>query len=131
MSYFKNADEIYHYIGGLFRSIGEDPKLNMIASKVQVAFRAEYSDPDATITVQFTPEGVKVTEGPSDIEVDVTTKMRADDANRFWRGEYNFVANVALGRAKMKGNPAKLMKMSPVQPLLIAKYKELISQKDG
>ncbi len=131
MAFFKDDKELYQYLGALFRSVNDDPKLKKIASKAGFTLKAHYTEPDAILTIQFTEDGVIVIEGETDIEGDVRTWMKGDQADKFWRGEFNFLANVAIGRVKLKGSPTALLKLGPIQPSLYKTYKEMIAEKDA
>ncbi len=131
MAFFKDDAELYHYLGGLFRCVNDDPKLKKIASKAGFTMKLRYTEPEACITTEFTEDGLIVHEGENDIKGDVETLMKGDQADKFWRGEFNFLANVALGRVRLKGKPTALMKLGPLQPSLFKIYKEMIAEKDA
>jgi hypothetical protein len=57
--------------------------------------------------------------------------MRADDAHRFWRGEYNLAVGLAKGQVKAKGPVNKILKLVPLTKPLFPIYKELTAKKDA
>jgi hypothetical protein len=57
--------------------------------------------------------------------------MRADTADKFWRGKYNLAVGLAKGEVKAKGPVNKILKLVPLTKPLFPVYRELIAQKDG
>ena len=128
MSYFKNEEEVYDYIGKVFEiAVNEDEFVKATADSGLVV-RLTQTDPDAVILVDF--PGRKVTTGeaaagaPSTVEL----KMTSDDSHKFWLGKLNLTLALAQRKAKMEGSRTKALKLLPLTKPLFAKYQDLLRQ---
>ena len=65
-----------------------------------------------------------------DDEPDVTLLMKADIADRFWRGKYNLAVGLARGEVKAKGPVNKILKLVPLTKPLFPMYRDLVAEKD-
>lgn len=131
MSYFHDASEVYRYIGGVFRLAGEHPEVGPCLRSGNLILRVEYTDPAAIITVVMKDPAVEVIEGECDIEPDVRMFMSADNANKYWRGEYNVAVGLAKGQVKAKGPVTKILKLIPITKPVFPLYKELTAPKNA
>ncbi|OPX10189.1 SCP2 sterol-binding domain-containing protein [Mycobacterium sp. AT1] len=130
MSYYANAEEIYKYLGGVFRAANGTevgPKLKAADIDLQVY----YTDPDAAMTVRLREPTIEVTDGGDDAEADVKLYMTADIGNKFWRGEYNLGVGLAKGQVKAKGPVNKILKLVPLTKPLFPVYRDLVAEKDA
>jgi putative sterol carrier protein len=66
----------------------------------------------------------------TDTDADVTLNMKADTADRFWRGKYNLAVGLAKGEVKAKGPVNKILKLVPLTKPLFPMYRELVAEKD-
>ncbi len=130
MGYFKDADELYEYVGGVFRRAGEDPEVGPKLRAANITAQFTYSDPDSTLTVKFR-EPYEVIDGGVDENADIKMTMPADIAHKYWRGEYNFAVGLAKGQVKAKGPINKILKLVPITKPLFPIYKEMTDQKDS
>ena len=128
MGYFKDADEVYEYIGGVFRRAGEDATVGPKLKAANITMQLTYTDPAAQLTVKF-QEPYEVVDGGKDETADVQMTMPADIAHRYWRGEYNFAVGLAKGQVKAKGPINKILKLVPVTKPLFPMYKEMTDSK--
>jgi putative sterol carrier protein len=131
MAYFKDTAELYHYLGGIFRQADGDPEVGPALKASGITLRLEYNGPSAILTIEMKPDGIVVHEGESDIKPDVRMQMSADDANKYWRGEYNVAVNLARGKVKAKGPVTKILKLIPATKPLFPKYKAMMAEKDA
>lgn len=131
MSYFADAAEVYRYVGGVFRLAGDHPEVGPGLRSGDLVLRVEYTDPAATITVVMKEPAVEVIEGVCDISPDVRMYMSADNANKYWRGEYNVAVGLAKGQVKAKGPVTKILKLIPITKPVFPLYKELVATKDA
>lgn len=131
MSFFNDADEVYEYIGGVFRAAADHPQAGPGLAKANLVMQVYYTDPDATLTVKMLESGVEVVDGGDDPSADVKLYMPADIADRFWRGEYNLAVGMAKGKVKAKGPVSKILKLVPVTKPLFPLYRERIATKDA
>ena len=116
VAYFRSAEEVYRYIGGLFEALGADRDLwpSLAAADVVVQYR--YRDPECEITVRLRPdEPARVDLGPSELDHEVVMTMDADVAHRFWLGRER--ARGPGPRADARAGPvAKLLRLLPRRP---------------
>ncbi|WNG79823.1 SCP2 sterol-binding domain-containing protein [Mycobacterium sp. ITM-2016-00316] len=130
MSYYSSAEEIYTYLGGVFRAANNTevgPKLKGADIDLQVY----YTDPDASMTVRLREPAIEVFDGADNEEADVKLYMTADIGDKFWRGEYNLGVGLAKGQVKAKGPVNKILKLVPLTKPLFPIYRELVAEKDA
>ena len=130
MSYYTSAEEIYKYLGGVFRAANDTevgPKLKGADIELQIY----YTDPDASMTVRLREPVIEVTDGGDNADADVKLYMPADIGNKFWRGEYNLGVGLAKGQVKAKGPVNKILKLVPLTKPLFPMYRESIAEKDN
>jgi len=117
--YFKNRDEFVSVMTTLFDKLKSDPKVGPAVAKEKIVVRFEYSDPDASVTINAKDKPAD----PKDFisyewdtkspEPDVIMSNSADYCLRFWQGKENPVLSIATGKLKAKGNVAKALGMLP------------------
>jgi putative sterol carrier protein len=130
MGFFKNADELDEYIGGVFRDAGDHPESGPKLRGANIVMRVIYTDPDAEVTVVFRDDYQVIT-GPTDVKPDITLLMRGDTADQFWRGDYNLAVGLAKGQVKAKGPVNKILKLVPLTKPLFPMYREKVAKKDA
>jgi putative sterol carrier protein len=130
MAYFTDAAEIDKYIGEMFRMAGTHPEVGEKMRAADIIMRVEYSDPEAVVTVVFR-DPMEVVSGDFDGKPDITLSMRADIADKFWRGDFNLAVGLAKGQVKAKGPVNKILKLVPLTKPLFPVYRELVSAKDA
>ena len=131
MAYFRDADDAYKYLGGVFRAADDHPEVGPKLRASGITLRLEYSNPTAVLTVRLTEPHIEVIEGETDIEPDVKLAMSADTANKYWRGEYNVAVGLAKGEVKAKGPVTTILRLVPATKPLYPMYKELVADKDA
>src|SRR5438093_4365456 len=131
MTFFKDTDEVYKYLGGVFRAADEHPEVGPKLREAGITLRLEYSNPAAVITVRMVEPHIEVIEGESDIQPDVRMTMPADIGNKYWRGEYNVAVGLAKGQVKAKGPVTTILKMVPLTKPLYSVYRDLVAEKDA
>ncbi|MFY9264816.1 MAG: SCP2 sterol-binding domain-containing protein [Solirubrobacterales bacterium] len=130
MAYFSNADDLYKYVGGVFRAGAEHETVGPKLAAAGVTLQLHYTDPDSQLTVRFT-EPMEVIEGDTDESPDIHLYMRADDADKFWRGEYNLAVGLAKGQVRAKGPVNKILRLVPLTKPLFPIYRDLTAEKDA
>ncbi|MCU1679984.1 MAG: hypothetical protein JWQ81_723 [Amycolatopsis sp.] len=130
MSYFDNADEVDKYIGEMFRMAGDHPEVGEKMRAANIVMRVEYSDPECVVTVGF-QDPMVVDSGETELKPDITLVMRADTADKFWRGDYNLAVGLAKGQVKAKGPVNKILKLVPLTKPLFPVYRDLVKDKDA
>ena len=127
MPYFKDADEVYATIGKLFEDLAEDEQLAPKFRKANTIVQYVYSDPESKITVRL-QEGEEgdVDFGETEMEPEVTMRMKADTAHRFWLGKVNVTVAIARGEIKPQGPVAKILRLVPLTKPVFPRYKALL-----
>ena len=128
MAYFKDADEVYAYIGKLFEELSEDEELAPKFRKANTIVQYRYRDPDSQITVKLLDgQGGQVDLGETTLEPEVVMSMDADTAHRFWLGNVNVTVALARGQMKAKGPVAKILKLVPLVKPVFPRYRKLLA----
>jgi putative sterol carrier protein len=125
--YFKDADEVYAYIGRLFEDLAADDELGPKFRKANTIVQYRYSNPDCLITVKMIDgqEG-QVDCGDTQLEPEVVMTMEADTAHKFWLGKVNVTVALARGQMKAKGPVAKILKLVPLTKPVFPRYRKLL-----
>ena len=124
MAYFRDADEVYQYIGRLFEQLAEDEELAPKFRKANTIVQYQYREPDSTITVRLQEDQpVSVDFGETQMEPEVTMSMEADTAHLFWLGRVNVTVALARGQIKASGPVAKILKLVPLTKPIFPRYK--------
>jgi putative sterol carrier protein len=128
LAYFKDADEVYAYIGKLFEELSEDEELAPKFRKANTIVQYRYRDPDSQITVKLLDgQGGQVDFGETTQEPEVVMSMDADTAHRFWLGNVNVTVALARGQMKAKGPVAKILKLVPLVKPVFPRYRKLLA----
>jgi putative sterol carrier protein len=131
VAYFKDADEVYKYIGTLFEQLAEDEELAPKFRKANTIVQYQYREPESQITVKLLEgEGGQVDCGDTTMEPEVVMTMEADTAHRFWLGKVNVTVALARGQMKAKGPVAKILKLVPLTKPIFPRYRALLEE-DG
>jgi putative sterol carrier protein len=130
MAFFTSPEEVYQYIGGVFREAEHHPEAGPGLKKANLVMQIYYTDPDCSLTIRM-QEDYRVEEGGDDPDADVKLTMPADIADRFWRGEYNLAVGLTRGTVKARGPINKILKLVPVTRPMFPLYREMIAAKDG
>jgi putative sterol carrier protein len=131
MPFFRDADEVYEYIGGVFRAAADHPEVGPKMAAADVTLQMYYSDPPSKLTVRFQEPKLVVEDDSEDTDADVKLYMPADIADQYWRGKYNLAVGLAKGQVKAKGPVNKILKLVPLTRPLFPIYNEKVADKDG
>jgi putative sterol carrier protein len=127
LALFKDADEVYAYIGKLFEELTVDEELAPKFRKANTVVQYQYRDPESTITVKLLEgEDGQVDLGETTLEPEVVMSMEADTAHRFWLGEVNVTVALARGQMKAKGPVAKILKLVPLTKPVFPRYRKML-----
>jgi hypothetical protein len=129
LAYFKDADEVYQFIGKLFQDLAEDDELAPKFRKANTIVQYQYREPESTITVRL-QEGQPgdVDLGPTEMEPEVVMSMEADTAHKFWLGKVNVTVALARGQMKAKGPVAKILKLVPLVKPVFPRYRAMLEE---
>ncbi|WJR32689.1 SCP2 sterol-binding domain-containing protein [Mycobacteroides immunogenum] len=132
MGYFADSQEVYRYIGQAFRLAQEDAQAGPKLRAANVKVRLDFTDPQATLNVRFAEPEIQVIEGGNDAEQpDILLRMSADNADKFWRGEYNAALGLAKGEVKARGPVSKVLRLLPLAKPVFPLYRTLVAEKDA
>ncbi len=130
MAYFKDADEVYEFIGTLFTDLATDEELGPKFRKANTIVQYRYSNPDSVITVKMLDgEDGQVDLGDTQLEPEVVMAMDADTAHKFWLGKVNVTVALARGQMKAKGPVAKILKLVPLVKPVFPRYRAMLEEK--
>jgi putative sterol carrier protein len=130
LAYFKDADEVYSFIGKLFEDLAEDDELAPKFRKANTIVQYQYRNPDSTITVSLLEEGDgQVDCGETTLEPEVVMSMEADTAHKFWLGKVNVTVALARGQMKAKGPVAKILKLVPLVKPVFPRYRKMLEER--
>jgi putative sterol carrier protein len=129
LAYFKDADEVYQYIGKLFEDLAQDDELAPKFQKANTIVQYQYREPDSVITVKLIQdEEGQVDLGDTDMEPEVVMSMEADTAHKFWLGKVNVTVALARGQMKAKGPVAKILKLVPLVKPVFPRYRKMLEE---
>jgi putative sterol carrier protein len=129
LPYFKDADEVYSFIGKLFEDLAEDEELAPKFQKANTIVQYQYRNPESVITVKVKEgEDGQVDLGHTDMEPEVVMSMEADTAHRFWLGNVNVTVALARGQMKAKGPVAKILKLVPLTKPIFPRYRKMLEE---
>jgi putative sterol carrier protein len=129
VAYFRDADEVYKYIGRLFEQLAEDDELAPKFRKANTIVQYQYRDPESRITVRLQEgEDGQVDCGETTMEPEVVMTMDADTAHRFWLGKVNVTVALARGQMKARGPVAKILKLVPLTKPIFPRYRALLEE---
>lgn len=129
MGYFNDEEDVYRFIGRLFRELAVDPDLAPRLKTANTVVQYQLADPSSQITVKMCPdEEMQVDLGPSELQPEVVMTMDADTANRFWVGKVNVTVALARGQIKAKGPVAKILKLVPLVKPVFPRYRHMLEE---
>ena len=129
MPYFKDADEVYRFIGRLFEELAADGDLGPKFRKADTIVQYRYRNPDSQITVTMLDgQESQVDFGETQLEPEVVMTMEADTAHQFWLGKVNVTVALARGQMKAKGPVAKILKLVPLVKPVFPRYRKMLDE---
>ncbi|MFN8161524.1 MAG: SCP2 sterol-binding domain-containing protein [Solirubrobacterales bacterium] len=127
MACFKDSQEVYDTVGRLFAELVSDEELGPRFRKADTIVQYAYTAPEATITVCLREgEPGRVDFGETEMEPEVTMRMDADVAHRFWLGEVNVPMAIARGEIKTQGPVSKILRLVPLAKPAFPRYREML-----
>ncbi len=114
MGYFKDTEEFYKIYEEFMKRVLSDEAVAPKLAKSKIKIRFNYSDPDASILLNFAdppPEGMygSYEMGDSGTQADVTMTQSADFSHRYWQGKENAVTAIATRKIKASGAVQKAL----------------------
>lgn len=128
MPYFKDAEEVYRYIGKLFQDLAEDDELWPKFQRANTIVQYQFRNPESQITVRMQEgEDAQVDLGETDLDPEVRMAMEADTAHRFWLGKVNVTHALARRQMTAKGPVAKILKLVPLVKPVFPRYEKMLA----
>ncbi len=133
MAVFKDADQVYELLGGLFDKLAQDKEIAEKFAASGLIIRFIYRNPDCEIWLDGSsrdPNDMKVIRGPYEgVTPEVEMSMEADIAHRFWLGNVNLMVALTRKQIVAKGPIPKIMKLLPVVKPAYDLYKNMLREK--
>jgi putative sterol carrier protein len=123
---FKDADEVYTYIGRAFELAVADEKFIEATKNGNLVVLITQTDPEATILVDFPGQKVLCGDAAVGATSTVQLKMSSDNANKFWQGKLNFTLAMAQRKVKLEGKRSTALALLPLTESIFGKYKSLL-----
>lgn len=131
MTVFSSTEKTEKIFGEFFDHISMDPELRPKFVAAATSFRVNYSDPEATISLDSTldPPVVKRGAEARTANVEVEMSMSADDGHKFWLGELNIPMAMARRKVKVDGAVGTLLKLLPAMQPGFAMYRAFLQER--
>ena len=135
MPCFKNADDLFGCIGGLFDWAKRNEDLGKKLRETNLVIRMSYTDPVAAITIDCAHDPkekgtyVAWVRGDGGLKPDVEFLMKADVAHRFWLGKVNLLIALTKREITAKGPIFKVMKFLPILKPLYDQYPVILKER--
>jgi putative sterol carrier protein len=128
MSTFKDAEEVYGYLGRMFEVAVHDPQFVEATKNGDLVVRLTMTDPASTVLIDFPGQKVTCGEAAEGVPSTVELRMSADNSHKFWLGKLNLTLAMAQKKAKMTGSRTKALKLLPLTKPLFATYEQLLQE---
>lgn len=128
MSTFKDADEVYAYIGKALEACVTEPTFVEATKGGTLVVLITQTDPAATILVDFPGQKVLCGDAAEGSRSTVQLKMSSDNANKFWQGKLNFTLAMAQRKVKLEGKRSTALALLPLTGPIFDKYKAILAE---
>jgi putative sterol carrier protein len=128
VSAFKDADEVYAYIGKMFQIAVDEPSFVTATKDTGLVVLLTQTDPDATILIDFPGQKVLFGDAAAGVVPTVRLRMSSDNSNRFWQGKLNFTLAMAQRKVKLDGKRSVALKLLPLTTPLFDTYKTTLHE---
>ncbi len=122
---FRDADEVRHYIGGVFTKAFADPEIGPKLEATGIVLGFRFSDPETNLVVDTATRSVGDGEGQP--EPTAVMSMTSELGSAYWQGKVNLPLAMARGKIKVEGNVASLLKLAPLGKKLFPSYIEMLN----
>jgi len=127
MPYFKDEDEVYRSIGGIFTEVLADPELGAEFKDSEVIMGLHFTGPDSRLVIDAVEgkvyTGDECDSGPTP---NIEMFMTADISHRFWLGQVNVSQALAKGQMRAKGPVPTILKLVPIASKVFPRYQKMI-----
>lgn len=127
MSYFRDSDEMYTYVGAIIEALVEDPDLGPELESADTIVQYRLSDPEGQITVRVEAGRDRLVEfGPTELEPEIVMSMSADVAHCFWLGGVSIAIAITRGEIKARGQVSKILELVPLVKPMFPRYRAML-----
>jgi putative sterol carrier protein len=127
MGTFKDADEVYEYIGRALEVCVTNPTFVEATKGGTLVVLITQTDPAAHILVDFPGQKVLTGDVAAASPSTVQLKMSSDNANRFWQGKLNFTLAMAQRKVKLEGKRSTALGLLPLTGPIFDAYKAILA----
>lgn len=128
MSTFKDADEVYAYIGKAMEACVVDPQFVEATKDGTLVVLMRQTDPEASILVDFPGQKVLCGDAAEAASSTVQLRMSSDNANKFWQGKLNFTLAMAQRKVKLEGKRTSALALLPLTGPIFEKYQAILAE---
>ena len=128
MSTFKDADEVYAYIGKAMEACVVDPTFVEATKDGSLVVLITQTDPAASILIDFPGQKVLTGDAAAAAPSSVQLRMSSDNANRFWQGKLNFTLAMAQRKVKLDGKRTTALALLPLTGPIFDKYTSILAE---
>lgn len=127
MATFRSAEELHATLGAFLAEITKAPDMRPKFTAADTSFLVTYTDPEARTLVDCTQDPPQVVnDPPADAPAEISLKMSADDAHRFWQGKLNMTVALAKKQVQVAGPMGKMLKLLPAMRPAFPRYREFL-----
>ena len=127
MPYFKDEDEVYRYIGGIFTEVLADPELGQEFADTEVVMGLHFTGPDSHLVIDSPGRKVYTgTECDAAPTPNIEMFMTSDISHQFWLGNVNVSQALAKGQMRAKGPVPTILKLVPIASKVFPRYQKMI-----
>lgn len=126
MTTFKDADEVYTYIGGMFTKAVNEQSFIDATKDTGLVVRLIQTDPAAELIIDFPAQKVFTGAAADGVPSTVQLRMSSDNSNKFWQGKLNFTLAMAQRKVKLEGKRSLALKLLPLTQPLFAQYIQML-----
>lgn len=130
MPYFKDSDEAYKYLGGVFHK-AKETEVGPAMAAADLDLQLYYTEPEAKILIKMHGDNIDVRDGEENENADIKLFMPADIGDQYWRGRYNLAVGLAKGHVKAKGPTNKILELAAGTKSLFPLYTDMVAEKDA
>ena len=128
MSTFKDADEVYAYIGKAMEACVTEQTFVDATKDGTLVVLITQTDPAASILVDFPGQKVLTGDAAAAAPSTVQLKMSSDNANKFWQGKLNFTLAMAQRKVKLEGKRSTALALLPLTGPIFDTYKAILAE---
>ena len=129
MTYFHDAADVEHFIGGIFNECLTDPDLGPKFAASGTVLKLNFTDPEAIVVIDCPNNkvytGAALTGAP---DCNVEMFMTSDVAHRYWLGQVNVSVALAKGMMRAKGPIPRILKLVPLTKHVFPRYQRMIEE---